>query len=212
MGPFYTYTIFADGVPVYVGKGQSQRCFDHLREKQELEGKLLTIKVEWAASERAALLRERALIAELSAEGTLLNIRFNDAHKARTKAGRLRQGVQWGPKGNRRFGSKIIPAADVARDLLAEADALMLHPRIGSPDWFADADRWLADHAHYEAQFDDWADGFETGFVRVMAVRRRFERVLERARAWCAGVEGEEYSYRLGVLTVDHPWLDEWVV
>lgn len=209
MGPFYTYIIFADGVPVYVGKGQNSRCFEHLREKQELEGKQLTIQINWAPCERSALTRERELIQRLSSEGTLLNIRSNCA---RGTAGRLRKGIHWGPKGRRKLGQKLSSPNEAAQDLRDEADLLLTHPKLGSPSWFADADRWLADHEHYETQFEDWADGYATGFARVMAARRRFERVLAETRAWCEGVSDEEYAFRVSHMTFEHPWLENWVI
>ncbi|MCB6177538.1 hypothetical protein LHP98_05260 [Rhodobacter sp. Har01] len=220
---FYTYTIFIDGVPVYVGKGKDIRCFDHLYEKPELMEQPLQIKVEWAASAAEALDREKELIAAYAPHGTLLNEKMNPFKRGTRRPFRrpvepeikvkrpteARPHVRWGPKGRRKFIRSLVPVESAAQDLSTEAAALLVH--CGSPYWFKETDRWLADHAHYEDQFTGWPDGPSTGFAQVMAARRRCERVLDHARAWCKDVPDEEFSFRFGMLVEEHPWLDSWL-
>ncbi len=214
---FYTYTIFADEVPVYVGKGKDIRCFDHLYEKPELKDKALSIKVEWAASAAEALDREHELIQEYAPLGTLLNITMNPLRRRvmpRKKAPKvdLSNYIKWGPRTCRRFGGRTMPAQQVASELLDEARAIAGNVRVPTPSWYDGTDAWLRDHEHYETQFPGWASSYDTGFLQVMAERRRVERILGDAREYCDVASDQEYRACLAIVLKDHPWLEHWEI
>jgi len=217
---FYTYTIFIDGVPVYVGKGKDIRCFDHLYEKPQLKDKPLSIKVEWAASAAEALDREHALIQEYAPRGTLLNIVMNPLRrrvmprKKRpvTPEVDLSNAIKWGRKGHRKFGGRTVPAQQVAGELLDEANHIAGNVRIPTPSWYEGTTAWLSDHEHYEVQVPGWARSHDTGFAQVMAERRRVERILGNAREYCDVASDEAYLDRLKVVLKDHPWLEHWEI
>ncbi len=177
MGPFYTYVIFAADLPVYVGKGRGQRCLDHLREKRQLRHHKLRIEVEWAASEQAALERERELIQELAAGGTLLNKALNPMRASTQKLAALEPlSVHWGPWENPRFGHRRLDASRVAEYLMLEAARLSDRDDAGSAEWENDVFDWLMRHEYFEEQVPDWWDAFDTGYLRLLAARRRVDR------------------------------------
>lgn len=219
MGPFYTYVIFISETPVYVGKGKDIRCFDHLYQRKSLMYQPLTIKVEWAKSAQEALERERELIQEYGIKGTLLNDKMNPHRRGPSRLRRevskhddLGPYIRWGMTGERLTGADEVRAVHAALDLLEDAEELLEGRDFGTPLWAEAVEAWFADHRFYEDQFDAWAEAFPTGYVRMVAARRRVERIVQDARKRCAGVSDAEYHRIIASVTAQHPWVALWDV